>query len=297
MQMNTTQPPSERDYRPQAAKTLRQALITFISREFPRLGGPWVVELFVDKILDMVDRYWLAKDRLKPGQTVWPAVATDERPGYRKSMAETRQVPVVITLVDQRDIAELRHGTDRRQVLKGALVRAANDAYAQGGVLTAVDLSLLFHDSDDHIAALIRQHEAETGELVPRRGNIHDLGRTVSHKALICRKAFVEGKPTHVIARETYHSPAAVDRYLLDFARVHFATVQRGMSPEDTAFAIQRPLSLVREYMHLMKEFALDDQAVYDRLGIPLLTPDGNPAQAVIDSPSPSEQLRSGPPA
>lgn len=39
----------EVQYRPQAAKTLRQALIRFITREFPRLGGPWVIELFVDK--------------------------------------------------------------------------------------------------------------------------------------------------------------------------------------------------------------------------------------------------------
>jgi len=35
----------EVQYRPQAAKTLRQALIRFITREFPRLGGPWVIEL------------------------------------------------------------------------------------------------------------------------------------------------------------------------------------------------------------------------------------------------------------
>ena len=60
----------ELQYRPQAAKTLRQALIGFITREFPRLGGPWVIELFVDKLLELVDAYHIARDRLKPGQTV-----------------------------------------------------------------------------------------------------------------------------------------------------------------------------------------------------------------------------------
>jgi hypothetical protein len=88
----------ETQFRPQAAKTLRQTLIRFIQREFPRLGGPWVVELFVDKLLQLVDTYRITRDRLKPGQTLWQTVAIDERTGYRKPMAETRQVPVVITV-------------------------------------------------------------------------------------------------------------------------------------------------------------------------------------------------------
>jgi len=257
----------EVQYRPQAAKTLRQALIGFITREFPRLGGPWVIELFVDKILELVDAYRIARDRLKPGQTVWQAVAVDERPGYRKPMTRTRQVPVVITVANQDDIADLRNNVKRSQLLKRALVRAANDAYAQGGVLTCTDLSVLFHRGHSRVAELIREYEAETGEVVPRRGNIHDMGRTVSHRRIICRKAYLEGKPTHVIARETSHSPEAVDPYILTLARVYFATVQRGMTPEETAFAIQQPLSFVQQYVRLIKEFALDDQRVYNRAG------------------------------
>lgn len=281
----STLPSCELEYRPQAAKTLRQCLIDFVSREFPRLGGPWITELFADKVLELIDRYWLAKERLKPGQTVWHAVAIDERPSYRKTMRETRQVPVVITVVDQQDIADLRRGAARRQVLKKALVRAANDAYAQGGVLTMVDLSLLFHDSDDRVGHLIREHERETGEMVPRRGNVHDLGRTVSHKAIICRKAFVEGKPTHVIARETFHSPEAVDRYLLDFARVHFAIVQHQMTVEQAAFAIQCSLGLVKEYVRLIEEFALGVERVYDRVGRQLPDAVAQPAQLIASDP------------
>lgn len=258
----------ELQYRPQAAKTLRQSLIRFITREFPRLGGPWVIELFVDKLLELVDSYRIARDRLKPGQTVWQAVALDERPGYHKPMTHTRQVPVVITLANQDDVADLRNNVKQSQVIKRALVRVANEAYAQGGVLTGTDLSLLFHRSHSHIAQLIREYEAETGEVVPRRGNLHDMGRTVTHKQIICRKAYLEGKPTHIIAWETFHSPEAVDHYILDFARVHFATSQQGMTPEETAFAIQQPVSYVKQYVKLIEEFALDDQQVCDQVGV-----------------------------
>lgn len=256
----------ELQYRPQAAKTLRQALIRFITQEFPRLGGPWVIELFVDKLLTLADTYRVAREELTPGQTLWPAVALDECPGYRKSLKATRQVPVVVTVANQDDVTALRNNVKQSQVLKRALARAANEAYAQGGVLTVTDLALLFHRSHSRIAELIREHEAETGEVVPRRGNLHDMGRTVSHKRIICRKAYLEGKLTHVIARETFHSPEAVDHYILDFARVYFATVQQGMTPEEAAFATQRPRYLVAEYVKMIEEFGLDEQQVYDRV-------------------------------
>jgi len=105
---------------------------------------------------------------------------------------------------------------------------------------------------------------------VPRRGNLHDMGRTVTHKRIICHKAFLEGKTTDVIARETNHSPEAVDHYLLDFSRVYYATVLKGMSVEEATFAIQRPRSLVEEYVRLLVEFGLNNQRLLDRIQIQL---------------------------
>lgn len=268
-------------YRPQAAKTLRQTLIRFISREFPRLGGPWVIELFVDKLLTLVDTYRIERGRLKPGQTVWQAVAVDERPGCHKPMTETRQVPVVITIANQQDIEDLRTGVKWTRVLQRALVRAANDAYAQGGVLTCTDMGALFNHSAGRIAGLIRDYETETGEIVPRRGNIHDMGRTVSHKWIICRKAYVEGKLTPTIAREAFHSPEAVDNYILGLARVYFATVQRGMTPQEAAFALQQSLYLVEEYVDMIKAFGLDDKKVYDRVDGRMATHDSKSKPAL----------------
>lgn len=285
----------EAQYRPQARKTLQHALIRFITREFPRLGGPWVIQLFVDKLLELVDTYRIARDRLTPGQTLWPAVALDERPGYRKSMAYTRQVPVVITLVNQDDVADLRANARRKDVRKRALVRAANDAYAQGGVLTVTDLDMLFHLSHGRVAEIIREYETETGEIVPRRGNVHDIGRTVTHKRIICRKAYLEGKPTHVIARETCHSPEAVDHYILNLARVHFATVQRGMTPEQTAFAIQVSLYLVEEFVKLIEEFGLDKQQVYNRAGVELEISDDKIEPALDGDPGQNERREQEP--
>ena len=268
--MKIRQSDRETQYRPQAGKTLREAMRNFIRREFPRLGGPWVIEMFVDKLLQLVEHYHLERDKLKPGQTMWLAVASDEAPGYRKPIYATRQVPVVITLVNQEDIAAMRQGLSWSDIFQRALVRAMKDAYAQGGLLTTSDLSVLFYHSHSRVAELIRQYEAQTGEVVPRRGNLHDMGRTVTHKRIICRKAYLEGKTTDVIARETNHSPEAVDHYLLGFARVYYATVLKGMSVEEATFAIQRPQSLVEEYVKLLVEFGLNNQRLAERIQIQL---------------------------
>ncbi len=98
--MNTRPSDRETQYRPQAGKTLRAVLRAFIAREFPRLGGPWVIQMFVDRVLQLVDKYQVDRDTLQPGQVVWPAVAISERPGYRKPTYAMHQVPVVITLVN-----------------------------------------------------------------------------------------------------------------------------------------------------------------------------------------------------
>jgi len=283
-------------YRPQAAKTLRQTLIRFIAQEFPRLGGPWVIELFVDKLLELVDTYRIEQGRLKPGQTVWQAVALDEQPRCRKPMTETRQVPVVITIANQQDTADLRNGVKWTKILQRALVRAANDAYAQGGVLACSDLGLLFSRSVNSISQSICQYEAETGEIVPRRGNIHDMGRTVSHKWIICRKAYLEGKLTPTIARETFHSPQAVDNYILGLARVYFATVKQGMTPQEAAFALQLSLYLVEEYVEMIEEFGLDEQQVYDRVGDRMVVQGNKSEPTMTKKPHQNERREQGEP-
>ncbi len=182
--------------------------------------------------------------------------------------------------IDPSDITSFRQVTPRHEVLRHAVARAAREAYAQGGVLSIVDLCLLFARSRSTISKQIKDYEAETQEVVPRRGTVHDMGRTFSHKRIICYKAFVEGKPTHIIAQETYHTAMAVDNYLLDFARVYFAVHQRDSSPEDAAFTLGRSLRLVKTYLALIEEFGLSKRQITERLSIELLTNDVQETQS-----------------
>jgi hypothetical protein len=67
------------------------------------------------------------------------------------------------------------------------------------------------------------------------------------------------GKPADVIARETYHSLEAVDRYLGQFDRVRHCRGE-GMSPEKTAFTLNCSVALVNEYLAIDHELKKDER-------------------------------------
>jgi len=100
------------------------------------------------------------------------------------------------------------------------------------------------------IAKLLSEHERKTKKIVPRRATIHDAGSGISHKWIICHKRYVEGKSSDQIARETYHSIEAVDRYLGQFDRIRHC-LEEGMSTNEISHILNCSLSLVEVYMQI----------------------------------------------
>ena len=107
--------------------------------------------------------------------------------------------------------------------------------------------------AESAVAHLLTQHETKMRRIVPRRATLHDVGTGLTHKGIICRKRYLEGKESHVIAQETYHSLEAVDRYLGQFDRVRCCR-KLGMSPQETAYTLDCSLGLVQQYL------AIDNQ-------------------------------------
>ena len=89
--------------------------------------------------------------------------------------------------------------------------------------------------------------------LVPRRATLHDVGTGLTHKRIICWKRYAEGKSAEEVARETYHSLEAVDRYLGQFDRVRHCRRQ-GFSPQKTAYTLNCSVALVQEYLAIDEE-------------------------------------------
>ena len=252
-------PFNQRLYGPQLAKTFPNALSTLLAREFPHLGGPKVRELFVGEVTRLVETYYRARDIVRPGQLLWFAVDQTDLPKAHYRMSDLRLVPVVLTLIAPEDIQALMQNTPRRQVLEQIVVRLHREAAEQGGVLAETDSALLIAHSGATVSQVLRQYEQRTQTVVARRGTVHDLGPSRTHKAVIVRKVLCEGKSTSQVAHETFHRPESVDRYLLDLMRCYVCLKRYQQSPEQTAFATHLRLSLVKEYQTLIDELNLND--------------------------------------
>lgn len=234
-------------YGPQKEKSFVNALKKFVATEFPRLGGPKVIDLFVENIIEFIHTYFPEKRQLTKGTLSWIGVDVTDTPSLDKKIEDTRLKPVFLPLITDEDIADVIKGEPRREGVKRRIVRVLTSAYEAGVLLTYTELGLLFNCSSVYISSLVKEYEEEQRTILPCRATKHDLGGKVSHKALICQKRFLENKLTPEIAKETNHSPQAVDRYLLDYERYQFCR-EKAMSIKESAYSLSLSHKLASQY-------------------------------------------------
>jgi len=54
-------------------------------------------------------------------------------------------------------------------------------AYEQGGVFSDLDLSEILSITDARVGQILPEYEQQTGQIIPRRATIHDMGSGLSH--------------------------------------------------------------------------------------------------------------------
>ena len=240
-------------YGPLLQKTLQNAVSHVIGEQFPRIGGPRIRELCARMILEVVSVHVRPSEHLRHGQALWLGIAVDDPPRRHQRTVDTHLVPVVLDVSTPDDIHARLDRKPPGERLRLRVVRLCEQAHRQGALLSNCDLAELLSVSDQRISRALIEHEEKTGQLVPRRATLHDVGTGLTHKRIICRKRYAEGKPADVVARETYHSLEAVDRYLGQFDRVRHCRRQ-GMSPGKIAFTLNCGVALVNEYLAIDRE-------------------------------------------
>jgi hypothetical protein len=234
-------------------KTLEGILGYFLEQNCPQLGGRLMIEPVVKEVIRLFDEFCPPIDRLKMGQVVWYAVDVNEKSGYGKSIDKCKLNAVVLDLINLGDIDDLLAGLNKRERQKKVAARLFEQAYEQGSVLTSSDVAAIMRLAPGTVGKYVRETEKEHGKPIPRRGNVHDMGPTLTHKRIICIKCLKEGKTVEITARETNHSPEAVTRYINDFKRVH-ACLSSGWEIEKISYATGLSKSLTQEYVNLINE-------------------------------------------
>jgi len=181
----------------------------------------------------------------EPGELCYLAVAAEEPPG--KPLRLCRKRSIRLQLSAPQDIDALRSeglAAMRRQ----RLLRLARQARVQDALLTIEDLAYLTCSS---IATVKRDlHAARSdGEAAPTRGQIRDIGPTVSHKAKVVQ-LYLWGYQFTDIEKRTAHSEGSIKRYLSDFRQI-IALHARGASANEIRAVTGRSARLIAEYVAL----------------------------------------------
>lgn len=237
-------------YGPLRDKSLQNVLAHCIHKEFPRIGGPRIRQLCATMILEVVKTHERHRETVSHGQVLWMAVAADCPPKRHQRILDTDLVPVILDLSTPADIERRIQRKRPAERLLNKALRLCKQAYEQGGLLSNCDLAEILTTSDSRIAHLLAQHERDTGRIVPRRATLHDVGTGLTHKVVICNSRYVAGKEPSQIARDTYHTVEAVDRYLAQYDRVRFCKLQ-GLSSQETSRALNCTHNLVLQYLQI----------------------------------------------
>ncbi|MCY3549171.1 MAG: DUF1670 domain-containing protein [Candidatus Poribacteria bacterium] len=225
---------NEKKFRRINDKSLRQLLIHRFLNDYGYDKGEVTATAIVDDILKTVEDYFvitlpleklttgdqLPDERLLSyGQLVWMAVPIDEYPEKGKSIIKTRMKPIILTYLATEDIESFRNGFTSRQLRINRVVRWCHQAYDQGALLTHLDLAVLLNVCDAVVNDYVTEWQSNSGQLLPTRGNIHDLSGAITHKKEIIT-LYLQGHLTPTIAAKTKHSKEAVDRYIRDHESV-----------------------------------------------------------------------------
>ena len=262
---------NEKKFRRINDKSLRQLLIHRFLNDYGYDKGEVTATAIVDDILKTVEEYFVItlpleklttgdqppdERLLSYGQLVWMAVPIDEYPEKGKSIVKTRMKPIILTYLATEDIESFRNGFTSRQLRINRLVRWCHQAYDQGALLTQLDLAVLLNVCDAVVCDYVNEWKPKTtGEILPTRGNIHDLSGAITHKKEIIT-LYLQGHLTPTIAAKTKHSKEAVDRYIRDYEAVK---VVRNVTPDIDKISQVTRLSkrVISQYLDLIPQHQL----------------------------------------
>jgi hypothetical protein len=190
-----------------------------------------------------------AKRPWKDGQVRYQCVDIKAGPG--RKLSDCPLVPTILTIIDVEKDREVLRKSGAVALRQSKLMRIAEEARDQGGVLTQEDLGVLLLCDARTVRRDIKDLRAK-GIHVPTRGFIQDIGPTLSDKGQAI-KHWLEGKEPVAVAMAINHSLSAVERYLEDFKRVSLLVI-KGLEEVAIARAANLSPALVKTYQAMYQE-------------------------------------------
>ena len=228
----------------------KPAIENFFKTEFTKSFGPNVRSFIADELIKIFQENNRDINSLKPGQVLWNAIHKDTR-ADSKNM---KLVSVILTLVNDDDIFNLKNGLKAHLHRQNVVARMLKEAHAQDALLSMRDVSLLLAISYPTASNTRKKYEEIHNVILPHPGSLQDMGSCLTHKYQIIYKCVVEKKDPIIAAKETNHTIMAVDRYLKDFNRVK--TLYLDNKDENYIHLVTKlSLHLIAQYVDIINQY------------------------------------------
>lgn len=231
--------------------SLKGSVLDLILRDYQFIAGDKIQEMFANDLVEVVNKSYRDPWKLEVGQILWYGVKASEKPNYGKNSKNTPLTPIVLTLISKADLEMKKAGYSDREIMETKIARIFKEAYEQGALLTHSDIAYLLHISTGVVSKQAKEYMQRTGEILPTRGIIQDIGRAITHKRIILR-LYRKGYQTPDIARMTNHTEEACDRYIKAYKKVE--KLSKTMKSEEIAQILGMGKSLVEEYIRILNE-------------------------------------------
>ena len=210
-------------------RNFRNAIIRLLEEQYKILGSHKVLQLVADDIMGLHREFYPDIDNQRYGHLVWRTTSANcKKPSYGTKVEDYEVKTVILPLVTEEDVVtRIRrwYGSSNSNYEKQidrdvrVMARLVKSAYAQGGLLSGAELSVLLNRSLGVIGKYMqRYHETHTG-MLPTKGMILDQGSKPTHKASILN-LFEQGYPEPDIARLTEHTLESVGRYVRNYKNI-----------------------------------------------------------------------------
>ena len=249
-------------------RNFRSALINLLESEYKILGSRKIISMLAEDIEELHTEFHPSTSEVGNGEIVFRTTKDDgQRPNYGKKTEDYNSVTVILPLITEEDIENriyFKNGNKNSNYKHlqardiKTMVRLLESAKEQEGLLSGAELSVLMNRSLTTICKYLKVYMKETGNILPLKGYVMDMGSLPTHKAIII-SLYEQGLSPADIVLQTSHSQDAVDRYIKQYEQIR-KLIQKGLSETEIKDIVRRSIKVVREYIALYNELHKDKQ-------------------------------------
>jgi hypothetical protein len=230
-----------------------------LETEYKLLGSRKILEMLADDIEDLHRECYPSVEGVGFGEIVFRTTKDDgQRQSYGKKVEDYGSVTVILPLITKEDIerriyykkGDRNSNYEHREARDiETMVRLIKSTHAQGGLLSGAEVSVLMNRSLGTIRKYLDAYRKKTGEILPLKGYVLDLGSLPTHKAIII-SLYEQGISPADIVLKTSHSQDAVDRYIKQYDQIRIL-IRKGLDEKAIKEITGRSMKTAKEYIKL----------------------------------------------